>query len=259
MPTEALSLPVLATGLAVAVAASFLGVFVILRRMALVSDALSHVALPGLGLALLWHRDPFVGALVFLLAAVWAVYVLERRTRLAAESIVGVLFTTALALGALVTPSESLLEGLFGDISKLRPSDAWVALAGSALVVATLLLFFRPIARTTLAPDLARSEGVPVGLAEGTYLVLLALTVAIGIKVIGTLLMGALIILPAATAKNICADLRAMVGAAVAVGVAATAGGLSLAAARHWPPGPPVVLTSALIFLLTLLRARRAL
>lgn len=256
MPTSALPPAVLVTGLAAAVAASLLGVFVILRRMALVSDALSHVALPGLGLALLWHRDPFIGALVFLLVAVWIVYVLEHRTRLAAESIVGVLFTTALALGALVTPSESLLEGLFGDIGKVHPSDAWVALGGSALVVLTLLALFRPIARTTLAPDLARSEGVPVRLAEGAYLVLLALTVAIGIKVIGTLLMGALIILPAATAKNLSGDLRSMVGVSVSVGVLATAAGLALAALRHWPPGPPVVLTSAFIFLVTLARAR---
>ncbi|MFQ5353632.1 MAG: metal ABC transporter permease, partial [Thermodesulfobacteriota bacterium] len=104
-------LPIIVSAL-VAAAASLLGSFAVLKRMALVGDALSHVALPGLAIALLLNLNPFLGALVFLLVAVVGIWTVQNKSTLPIDTIVGVFFTSSLALGALITPEHELIEAL---------------------------------------------------------------------------------------------------------------------------------------------------
>ena len=98
-------------------AAGALGSFMVLRRMALVGDAFTHVALPGMGLALLLHFNPFVGAFITLFAAVIGIWWLKKETSLYFEALVGIFFTTSLAFGVLLVPDHELVEGRFGDIA----------------------------------------------------------------------------------------------------------------------------------------------
>src|SRR2546425_13320798 len=107
----------LIVGALVGLAAGYVGSLMVLKKMALVGDALSHVALPGLALGILFNFNPFLGAFAFLFAAAILTWYIERTTRLFPESIVGVLFVTALAVGILITPEVDLLEALFGDIT----------------------------------------------------------------------------------------------------------------------------------------------
>ena len=103
--------------LLVGIASGSIGPFILLRRMALVGDALSHVALPGIALALLYGLDPFYGVVIFLAAAALLIFWLEGRSRIPPDAIVGLLFTSSLAVGILIIPNSEVIEALFGAFS----------------------------------------------------------------------------------------------------------------------------------------------
>src|SRR3990167_8677458 len=118
----------LITGSLIGLGAGYVGSFMVLRRMSLVGDALSHVALPGIALALLFNLNPFFGAFVALFFAIFGIWILEKKTELPSETLVGVFFTSSLALGLLLTPEPELLEALFGDISQINMTDFWITI-----------------------------------------------------------------------------------------------------------------------------------
>ncbi|MFA5987575.1 MAG: metal ABC transporter permease, partial [Candidatus Paceibacterota bacterium] len=117
----------------VGAAAGYLGSFMVLRKMALVGDAMSHVALPGLAVALVLGYNPFWGALLALIMATFVIWILEDKTSISTEALVGILFTTSLAVGILIVPDHELLEALFGDISKVGVYESVVAMVLSAV------------------------------------------------------------------------------------------------------------------------------
>jgi ABC-type Mn2+/Zn2+ transport system permease subunit len=239
---------ILSVGLVVALASSLFGVLVILRRVALVSDALSHVALPGLAIALWLGFSPFFGAFSLLLLAVFFVHTVQKKFEFGTETLVGILFTVGLAVGILLTPNESLLEALFGDISTISRFDSVMAIAGGIAVFAGTLFYWKSFLKTLISPELALGEQINIKKLDLLFLFLLALCVAVGIKTIGALLMGALIMLPAATAKNITRNLRQMALASIVIGVSTILGGLWLSSHLHWPPGPVVVILGSVLF-----------
>ncbi|MEK7516560.1 MAG: metal ABC transporter permease [Patescibacteria group bacterium] len=245
-------------GIVVAIAAAFLGTFVVSRRMSLVADALSHVALPGMGIALMLGFEPFLGGFAIMALAVLGIGVLEARRMVLADTLIGVLFTAALAVGLLIVPDLELIEVLFGDITGINLANGLLTLVGGAVIVFTTLRYLPQFAKITFAPELAASEGVPVARMNLLFLFLLAGTVAIGIKAIGVLLMGALVILPAASARNIARDLRETLIFSVGIGCAIVLIGFFVANAFRMPPGPSVVITGALIFGISLLVRRRS-
>src|SRR3989338_1864148 len=113
----------------IGIGAGYLGSFMVLRRMSLVGDALSHVALPGIALALIWNLNPFFGAFTVLFAATLGIWALERKTELPSETLVGIFFTLSLAVGILLVQDHELLEALFGDISSVTIPDLLITLA----------------------------------------------------------------------------------------------------------------------------------
>lgn len=246
--------PILLTGVSVAVASSLFGVFVILRRLALVSDAISHVALPGIALGLLYGFDPFWGALLFLLGAVAVIFVLEKRTPLATETIVGTLFITALALGSILIQKEYLVESLFGSIETVTLPWAVFTCIVSVGIVAVLFVSLKQFVRTLVAQELAQSEKVNVAFWNVVFLVLFAIIIALGIKIVGSLLMGALVVVPAAAAKNIAYSFRSMVMCAIVFGIISVLFGLAISfVLASASPGPFIILIAVLLFILSFL------
>lgn len=240
-------------GGAIGIGAGYIGAFMILRRMALVGDALSHVALPGLAVALMFGFSPFVGAFGALFIAIVGVWALERRTNLPSETLIGIFFTTALALGILLTPKPELLEALFGDISAVARMDLYITLPIVFIIVVGLALLSKPLTLSTISKELTQSMKIPVNTVNFVFLLMVAMIVALGIKVTGTLLMGALVIIPAAAARNIALDFaRYTFMSAFLGGVSAVAG---IAIAHHYmlSPGPLVVLSGGVLFLISLL------
>ena len=239
-------------GLATAVAAGYLGIFMVMRRIALVSDALSHVALPGIALGILLHFNPFLGAFVFLILAALLIVGIEKRTNLPADAIVGVLFSASLALGILLTPQPDILEALFGDFTKLTVIDAWVAVIASLVIVLVTIRISRHLMFSIVAPDLGHASRVHTKFANFLFLTMLAAIVALGIKFVGTLLMGTLTIIPAAAAKNVSKTLFSFGIVSMGFAAASVLLGMGTVYLWHVPAGPAVILASAGIFLITL-------
>lgn len=235
-------------GVAVGLSAGYLGSIMVLEKMALVGDALSHVALPGLALGILYNFNPFFGAFAFLFASAVAIWELRRITKLSFETLVGAVFTLSLAIGILLVPEPDLLEALFGDITKVGLIDAIIAVVVSIIVVALAQAIFKQIILGLISEELAASTGINVARTNLLYLLLVSLTVAIGIRITGTLLVGFLVVTPAAAARTISPNLARYSVLSSIFGAACSVSGILLSTYFDVPPGPLVVLTGVAIF-----------
>lgn len=238
----------------VGAAAGYLGSIMVLRRMALVGDALSHIALPGMGIALTFGLNPFLWAFIFLAVATWIIWLLEGKTKIPTEALVGILFTASLAAGILITPKIELIEALFGDISKVTFLDGVLAVALSIVVFIIGKKIYRGLILGTISEDLATSSGVKLRKINLVFLILVSIIVALGVKVVGTLLMGALVIISATAAKNFSRSISTYTFLSILFGLVSAPAGLILARYFDFTPGPVVVLVSVFIFLISLLR-----
>jgi len=239
---------------AMAIAAGLVGCFAVMRRMALAGDALSHVALPGIGVALALRIHPALGAAAMLFFGALLVWSLEDRSRMATETLIGVVFSTALAVGSAITSGEELIDALLGRPGALSMGETAFGLAAAALVVAFVVMRRNALVVMLVSPDIARTAGVNVRLLNFMYLQMFALTVALGLRYLGVLLMGSLIIIPAATAKRLSRNLTQMLAIGASAALLATLGGTAAAAWLNRDTGPLIVTAAAAGFLLTLFR-----
>jgi len=240
-------------GIFVGLSAGYLGSLMVLKRMALVGDALSHVALPGLALGILFNFNPFIGAFLFLFGSALVVWHVERITKLSVETIVGAMFTLALAVGILIIPQPDLLEALFGDITKVTLTDTIVAVVVGLFAVLLTKTIYNKMILGMISEELATSSGISVARTNLVYLLLVSLVVAIGIKIVGSLLVGFLVIVPAATAKNVSSSLFRYALLSSAFGVVSSVSGVLLSAYLELPSGPLVVLSGVAVFLAAVL------
>jgi ABC-type Mn2+/Zn2+ transport system permease subunit len=233
--------------------AGYLGSIMVSRHMALVGDALSHVALPGLALGILFNFNPFVGAFAILALTAIATWYLQRSSSLSLEAIIGVLFVLALAIGILITPEVDLLEALFGDVSKVTITDAILVIPVSVIVVLATRRIYNQLVLSMISRELAISRGVRVERIDLVYLLLVSAIVAIGIKEVGTLLVGAVVIVPAAAARNVSLTIHRYVITSSLIGLVSALSGILLSSYIGLPAGPLVVITGAAIFALGLI------
>lgn len=241
-------------GAAVAATSGLVGSFLILRRMTLISDALSHVALPGIALGVLLHFQPLLGGLAFLFLGVFVIWKIEHATELAVESITGVLFVTALAAGALLIPESELLETFFGDFSKIGAFELALTTAISLAILGTTFRYRKALVLTSVAPDLAVAAHISHPKMELLLLTLIALTITVGISFVGVLLMSALLIIPAATARNLTGSYRSFATVSMVLAIVTLTSAIGLARVYGTPPGPLAALIGAALFTLSFLR-----
>jgi ABC-type Mn2+/Zn2+ transport system permease subunit len=237
----------------VGASAGYLGSLMVLEKMALVGDALSHVALPGLALGILLNFNPFLGAFAFLFASAVVVWHVGRVTKLSFESIVGAIFTLALAIGIIIIPQAELLEALFGDITKVTLLETIVAILISFAACYLTRVIYKRMVLGIISEDLAISKGINVARMNLLYLLLVSLVVAVGLKIVGTLLVGFLVIVPAAAAKNLSSDLfRYSIFSAV-FGAVSSFSGVILSGFLVLPAGPMVVFSGIAVFVASIL------
>ncbi|WP_242336171.1 MULTISPECIES: metal ABC transporter permease [Anaeromyxobacter] len=246
----------LTLSIGMAVAAGLVGCFALMRRMALASDAMSHVALPGIGLALVFHFHPVLGGLAALFAGTLLVWGLERQTRSSTETVIGVVFSLALALGSMLATGDELVDALLGAPGTLGGWELALGLAGAAAVVAFVLTQRNRLVITLVSADIARTSGIRVARLELLFLLAFALTVALGLRYLGVLLMGSLVIIPAATAKHLARTLDQMFAISVGVAVTSTLAGELLASRLHRATGPVIISIAAGMFLVALVVRR---
>lgn len=242
--------------LLVGIASGSVGPFILLKRMALVGDALSHVALPGIALALLYGADPFYGVIVFLTAAAFLIFWLEGRSRIPPDAIVGLLFTASLAVGILIIPNAEIVESLFGAFPVLSLPFLLVILSTAAVLSLLCFALARSFLFLIVSPDLAKVRGLGRKY-DLALLLIFAMIVALGIKLVGTLLMGALTIIPAAVAKNVSRSMRGYVILSALVGGVISVGGMWMADVFRLLPGPSIILFGVGLFLLSLAIGRK--
>ncbi len=239
-----------------AVAAGLVGTFAVMRRMTLASDAISHVALPGIGLAIALRVNPVLGGLAALFLGTLIVWATENKTRLATETVIGVVFSAALAIGSMLASGEDLIDALFGAPGQVGTVESILGVVAAAVVVAFLLGTRSRLVIALVSPDLARTAGIPVERSNLLFLLAFALTVALGLRYLGVLLMGSLIIIPAATAKHLARSLRQMLMISVAIAVLTTVAGIVIAPMLGVDSGPLIITIAAGIFFLSLFSRR---
>jgi ABC-type Mn2+/Zn2+ transport system permease subunit len=249
----------LAVAAAVGVSAGYLGSIMVLEKMALVGDALSHVALPGLALGVLLGFNPLVGGFVFLFISAVLIWHLGRVTKLSFETLVGATFTLALAIGILLFGNnlDALEEALFGDITTVGLTEATAAVLISVAVIFLTKLIYRKIVLGLISEELATSKGISVARINLLYLLLVSLTVAIGIQITGTLLVGFLVVTPAAAAKIISTNLSRYFTLSGVFGLISAVSGILMANYFNIVPGPLVVISGITIFVLAIVIRRR--
>ena len=253
----------LLAGLALAIVAGPLGSFVVWRRMAYFGDTLSHAALLGLALGLLLEVNPTLAVTFGCLLLAVLLGSLQQRLKLASDTLLGILAPTTLALGLVVLSFMSdvrvdLLGYLFGDLLAVSPTDLLWILGGSALVMLVLTLLWRPLLAITVHEELAQVEGLPVGALRLALMLLIAIVIAVAMKIVGVLLITSLLIIPAAAAQRHSRTPEQMALVASLLGVLAVCGGLALSWFKDTPAGPSIVVCAAAGFALSLLIPRRS-
>lgn len=220
--------------------------------MTLASDAISHIALPGIGLAILLRVNPVLGALAALFVGTLLVWAVERQTRIPTEAIIGVVFSAALAIGSMMASGEELIDALFGGPQTVGHTELVLGGVGAVLVIGFMLWKRSELVIALVSPDLANTAGVNVARVNLLFLFAFALTVALGLRYLGVLLMGSLIIIPAATAKQLARSLGGMQLLSVCIAVVATLVGAVVAPALGLATGPVTIVAAALVFFLSL-------
>jgi zinc transport system permease protein len=240
-------------------AAGLVGSFALMKRMLLASDVISHLALPGLGAAFLLKFNPLAGGAATLFLGTLLVWRLQKKTGLGTDAAIGVVFAASLAIGAAVTPHEDLVEALFGNFEPLSLAGFLLGLAGVAIVAATVVALKDRFTLMLFSPELGAATGLNVTRLEMYFLLIFSLTVLVGLRFMGALLSSALIILPAATARQLTDRLANFILASIGLSALAVAGGFAVSAIffRTETMGPVIVILSAIFFGLSLLAKKK--
>lgn len=252
----------LLAGIGVALVAGPLGCFIVWRRLAYFGDTLSHAALLGVALALLLELN--ITAAVFAVSALVSVLLLalQRRAVLSSDALLGLLSHSALAIGLVVLAFMTwvrvdLMSFLFGDILAVSKTDLAVIWVGGIAVLAVLAWIWRPLFAATVNREIAEAEGQQPDRVELVFMLLMASVIAIALKIVGVLLITAMLIIPAATARRLASTPERMAVLASAAGMVSAVGGLYGSLAWDTPAGPSIVVAAVVLFVLALLPVAR--
>ena len=250
-------------GLIIGACAPLIGVFLVQKRMSLMGDGIGHMAFAGVAAGLLLEIWPIWSALVVAVAGALAIEWLRTRGRATGDLALALFFYGGIALGVVLVSrtgggSVNVIPYLFGSILTVSPGDVRVVAVLGVVIVLAMVLFGRALFAIVLDEESARVAGIPVDATNALLSVLTAVTVVAAMRVVGVLLIAALMVLPVASSRLLARSVRATVALAVAIGLGSVV--LGLAAARQWDlaPGGSIVLTAALIFgVVSLLAGRR--
>ncbi len=251
-------------GLGVALVAGPFGSFVVWRRLAYFGDTLAHSALLGVALGFMLQINLTFGIIIICQVLAILLFYSQRQRQLASDTMLGIFAHGALSLGlvALAFMEDvriDLVAYLFGDILAINNSDLiWIYVGGGSSL-AVLIWLWKPLLAITIHEDLARVEGIAVDRINWIFLGLIALIVAVMMKVVGMLLVTALLIIPAATARRFAGNPEIMAVLASLIGCLAVCGGLYGSFQWDTPTGPSIVVSSCILFTIGLLLPQKLL
>jgi len=232
---------------------AYLGVFVVMRRMAFFSDGIAHASLAGVAAGVLLSLNPLATALVASVFFALMMFWLEKKTNISSDAVVGLIFTFGMALGVLLISLKrgyqpELIGFLFGNILMIKSLDLWLIGIASVLISSLLFLFRREITLMSLDREMAYLSGVRTNLLQLAMYIVLAISVVLGIKILGIVLVSALLIIPVSISKLISRSFRKLVIRSVLCAEAIMITGIFLSYLFDLPTGAAIVLTGAVLF-----------
>jgi len=247
----------LLAGALVSVACGIVGSFVVLRGLAFIGDALGHGVLPGVAIALLLGLPGMVGAAAGSLLMIVGIGFITRRSSLSSDTAIGLLFVAMLALGvAIVSRSNSfsgdLVHILFGEILGISKSEILIQLIATLFILAMTVICYRPFLLLCFSPEQADTAGFSSKLYHGLMLAMIALTVVVSFKTVGTLLVFGMLLAPAATSALFSRKISTMMMGATVIGVASVYGGLLASYHFNIAAGASITLAASVIFFIAL-------
>ncbi|HDP88655.1 MAG TPA: hypothetical protein ENN42_01655, partial [Thioalkalivibrio sp.] len=233
-------------GIGVALISAPLGAFVVWRRMSYFGSTLSHSALLGVALGFLLGASLNLAVIVVCVGIALLLGLLQQQRQLASDTLLGILAHSSLAIGLVALAfieglRVDLMAYLFGDILAITVNDLWWIWLGGGLALAALAAIWRPLLAITVHEDLARVEGIPVRWVSTLFMLMIALVIAVAMKIVGILLITSLLIIPAATARRLSSTPEQMAVIAAVIGVLSVAGGLYASLLWDTPAGPSIV------------------
>ena len=254
----------LVAGILISLACSVLGVFLILRRDAMLGHGLAEMAFGGIAVGLFLQVLPLASAVVIAILGALGMLKLKQKAGIHGDTAIGIMASFGMALGILVVSlsgsfNVNLFGYVFGNVLAIRPSEVWLAAFLAAVVVGVVIVYYHEFFFMTFDEDAARVSGIRVDLLNSILAVLSAVTVVLAMKVVGILLVAAMIIIPAAAGLQIARSFRQAIWLSALISMATVFAGLLMAALWDLPPAGTIVVLSTLVFVLCLVVRRSVL
>jgi manganese/iron transport system permease protein len=240
---------------------STIGVYVVLRKLAFIGDGIAHASFAGVVVAYIRGLDYYVGAAIVAIVTALGIGFVNRRGNVSLDTAIGVLFTGAFALGVFLMSrlqnyAVDLQSFLFGNILAVSKGDLILIVALSALVVASMVLLYRPLLYTSFDPVVAEASGINAGFVSYALLVLLALTIIISLETVGIVLVAALLVTPAASAYQLTRRFTRMLALSATIGAACAVLGLYASYYLQAASGATIVLLATAFFFVAMFVGR---
>jgi ABC-type Mn2+/Zn2+ transport system permease subunit len=248
----------LIAGILLALLLAVIGIFVILKKMAFFGDGIAHASLAGIAIALLAGTNPLLVAIIYSVLIAIVIYFIERKTNLSSDTIIGIFFTASMSFGVILMSYQDgyqpeLVSFLFGNILAIKSIELFYIAGFTILLLAYYLIFFRKIALVTFDREMAYISGVNATAIELVMYVSLAIAVVLGVKILGIVLVSALLIIPPSIAKTTSQSFKSLIFTSIVISEVITILGIFLSYHFNWPTGATIVLTGTMFFILSIL------
>ena len=248
----------LITGVILSCLLAYIGVFVVLKRMSFFSDGIAHASLAGVAIGLLTGFYPLYTAILVSILFASLIYYLEKNTSLASDSLIGILFTTSMSLGLILMSLESgyrpeLTSFLFGSILAITTVDVFIVAGFSFILLIFFLINHKKIFLLALDRNMAYMSGMNPDRYQFFMYIIIAISVVLGVKIAGVVLVSALLITPVSTAKLVCSSLKLLIVGTIIMAPLTVILGIVLSWQFNIPTGPAIVVVGAIIFFFTFL------
>jgi zinc transport system permease protein len=250
-------------GIIVSFIAGLVSVFVVLRRMSFIGAGISHAAFGGVAIGFFTGINPIITAIFYAIAVALGIDFVSRKGKISEDASIGIFFASSMALGiVLISLSRGynidLFGYLFGNILAITNSEVVISVVLAVIVFTVIMLFLKEIFMTTYNEEIAQVSGVSVRSINILFLIILAVSIVISIKIVGIVLIAALLVIPGATSQLLARNLYAMITISCIVAVLSTILGLFISYEFDIAPGGSIVLTATALFLISLLVKKRS-
>jgi len=246
----------LITGVFISGVTGYLGSLMLSKRMALVAGPLGHLTLPGIALALIYGFDVSLGAFPFVILGILLIWLFELKTKLPTEALTAIVFALGVAIAFLLLPIEQAEAALIGDITKVDFLDTFLGSLLCVLVFFTVRKIYPKMILINVSEDLAKSENVDVKKYNLIYLLMIAIIVSLGVKLVGGLLTAALVAIPAATSRNLSKNLAQYSLLSGIFGITSFLLAFLLYKFTELPVGPLTIIVASILFIISMLLKR---